>query len=305
MRCLAVAIAIVAASGCSCGESHRARDAGQDAGATPITVGPGAVCRDAAGSLPRCMCDVDVSACPCDCAPSLDRCESDCDRCPDPVCERFMPQPLPRPWWIDDPPADCVDSPRHEPIQAYDDCGKGPGDTASTPADCCMPLAGVAYCTGRYWTQTCLTDDDCPEDMLCVDDTTYVGRYGGASYRICRKRCSNTGDPAECVRCDERCNDDGYCEYNLVEERGPPCRADCDCWGADPRHNPYNRCGADGFCVATSGDRSGTCDTNRGPLDDYCACSGGTCEPTPGGGCCIAPDGHVALSSGDPVCGTR
>lgn len=90
-----------------------------------------------------------------------------------------------------------------------------------------------------------------------------------------------------------------------VGEYAPACQADCECFGRDPRGNDYNAC-VSGRCAATGSDmRWGTCNPDdRGPygFDDYCACGGGTCEPTPGGGCCRAPDGHIARTSSDPVC---
>jgi hypothetical protein len=284
-------IVIALMTGCSCAESRTGADAeaGEDGPAAGDAAGIDAgeaafVCRDAgAGETPLCSCVDPPGA--------------------SGTCQSFVPGDLPRPWWLDSPPEACLESPHHEPIQAYDDCEIGPGDTAGTPPECCTPRKDTAYCNGRFWTETCLTDSDCPEDMVCVDEGNYITYTGPVQYRTCQKRCNGSGG-AECIRCDFSCNAAGYCEYRPPDRRGPPCEADCECSGLDPMGQLYNTCRSDGYCYATGADgRFGVCDeSQRGPFDDFCACGAGTCEPTPGGGCCRAADGHIARNSRDEVC---
>jgi hypothetical protein len=227
--------------------------------------------------------------------------EAECEICADPegpcsidpacACECvWTPGELGRPWWLDAPPADCVEDPFHDPIEAYDDCRENP--EGSTPEQCGAPSTGAVICEGNGFsnvsrrTQLCLSASDCPGGMVCVVD----GVPGDVDPQVyfsgaCEVACDGR-NPAECVRCDMGCNVDvGICQPREWPPPIPePCVGDCQC--------------SDGVCLG------GYCNNETGlaarglcgPGGD-CPCNGGTCD----GECCVLPGGEIA-GYDNPAC---
>jgi hypothetical protein len=188
--------------------------------------------------------------------------------------------PLPRPWWLDDPPAACSDHIVHQPPQAYDDCGDLLSRAAAhDPATCKYPVSGLWLCDsagGDIWlTQGCFRSTHCPEGMAC-------------SRGLCVQRC-DPGGPNTCVRCQQACDQSGLCRYKSPYDA--PCTTDCDC--------------AKGIrCNLISGRCAGE-DQNPQLLQcgpgTSCPCGGGTCNDT--GKCCLKSDGTIAALN-EPECTT-
>lgn len=199
--------------------------------------------------------------------------------------------PLPDPWWTASPPGQCAGSLTHSPTEAYDDCTIASG--GYSPSSCGLPLTGAVVCLGNAYSRsgrtsvTCQKSTDCPKEMVCVaggapDDVT-PGSYG-----YCEKSCTNSGDPAECIRCDLACNSVGVCAPKRPDP-GPACTSDCQCGGGT--------C-TSGFCRSgVARPLTGFCGPPGSGAD--CACAGGTCRESDR--CCILPDG-TAARGGSPAC---
>jgi hypothetical protein len=193
----------------------------------------------------------------------------------------WQPGPLSEPWWVNSPPATCLDSVHREPAEAYDDCV--PSTAGTSPAACGAPSSGAVICVGNSFyankarlTQNCLADADCPSGMVCAAGSRRVADSPGATHGYCEKSCDPSGGPETCIRCDLACTAGGVCAPRDPAPRNA-CKGDCEC--------------SEGLCIngvceplVTSGAR-GICG-----LGGDCACRGGTCKDR----CCRLADGSLA-----------
>jgi hypothetical protein len=192
-------------------------------------------------------------------------------------------------WWSADEPSSCADTLSHSPPQPYDDCYTG-----ADPRLCGLPHSGALECIG-YWAITCESSVDCPAGMGCtyhstegLVETPEEVPSGDVVWGHCVKRCTTVGSSDECIRCDQVCQDGGFCDARGLMP-GHTCVADCECWDVVDPATGSAVCNG-GRCYPGRGrPRVGLCG------DGYdCACVGGTCEAHPEGGCCRLPDGTIA-----------
>lgn len=199
---------------------------------------------------------------------------------------------LPEPWFLSDPPAQCLESITHDSPELYDDCvGNG-----VSPQGCGSPQRGVILCQGNGFSsiartsQLCRADADCPVGAACVLNELPVADYAYPFWAgVCEKRCTGDGGPAECVRCDMECDVAvGLCRAKRYVRPFVPCEHTCQC--------PL----AGDFCSQ----QTGGCVQTLALMDAFrcgdrgtCPCLGGECVD----GCCIMPDGHIATPF-EPAC---
>jgi len=192
---------------------------------------------------------------------------------------RWRPCPPVAPAWDMGP--ECEDAPETSPPHYYESCelgGRYPVDV-----NCGVPV-GAAVCVG-YWTSTCRAAPDCPDGMTCAYQGHPVDPPAG-QMGLCERTCV-PGRGGDCRRCDMSCWD-AVC----VRTVGHSCSADCECWDWSDFGAHQGHCEA-GRCMAAEGPPRATCGDPE--LVESCACTRGTCEPTPDGwGCCRLPDGTVA-----------
>jgi hypothetical protein len=192
---------------------------------------------------------------------------------------------LPEPWFVANPPEQCVESITHDIPELYDDCVSN----GASLTGCGAPSNGIIVCQGNGFsdvprtTQVCRTDAECPEGSACVADELPLAENPlPFSSSQCEKRCTGDGGPAECVRCDMECDIAvGLCRAKRYVRPFEACEHTCQCSRAG------DSCSRE----------TGSCFETLAVMDAYrcgdrgtCPCMGGECVD----GCCIMPDGHIA-----------